>query len=72
MNKTRRAGLCAPYLKIWQAFKRKENSIDLSWDVDWDKAEDEEKLTQKEENSKRKSPNSKLGMTANGSKRWKS
>ena len=42
MNKTRRAGLCAPYLKIWQAFKRKENSIDPSWDVDWDKAEEEE------------------------------
>ena len=29
MNKTRRAGLCAPYLKIWQAFK-KEKRIALT------------------------------------------
>ena len=39
------------YHKIWQAFKR-EQDIDPSWDVDWDKAEEEDKKKEAKEQAR--------------------
>ena len=40
------------YYKIWQAFKREQDSIDPSWDVDWDKAEEEDKKKEAKEQAR--------------------
>ena len=39
------------YYKIWQAFKREQDSIDPSWD-DWDKAEEEDKKKEAKEQAR--------------------
>ena len=40
------------YYKVWQAFKREQDSIDPSWDVDWDKAEEEDKKKEAKEQAR--------------------